>query len=53
MPGAKHSAVVNARAAKLRQAAEILRALGFAPKQCNEIACYTFLALLDLSPDRQ
>jgi hypothetical protein len=31
---------------------EALRALGFAPKQSNEIAGYTLLALLDLKPTR-
>jgi len=34
----------------LKGATEILRALGFAPKQCNEAAGYTLLALLDLKP---
>jgi hypothetical protein len=35
---------------KLKCATEILRALGFAPKQSNEVAGYTLLALLDLKP---
>jgi hypothetical protein len=35
---------------KLKGATEILRALGFAPKQRNEGASYTLLALLDLKP---
>ncbi|MGA9779649.1 MAG: BsuBI/PstI family type II restriction endonuclease [Limisphaerales bacterium] len=35
---------------KLKGAMEILRALGFAPKQSNEVAGYTLLALLDLKP---
>ena len=35
---------------KLKGATEILRALGFAPKQSNEVAGYTLLALLDLKP---
>lgn len=36
---------------KLREAMEILRALGLKPKQCNELAGYVLLALLDLKPD--
>lgn len=38
------------REKKLNGATEILRAFGFAPKQSNEIAGYTLLALLDLRP---
>lgn len=38
------------REKKLNGATEILRALGFAPKQSNEVAGYTLLALLDLKP---
>ena len=38
------------REKKLNGATEILRALGFAPKQRNEVAGYTLLALLDLKP---
>ena len=38
------------REKKLKGATEILRALGFAPKQSNEVAGYTLLALLDLKP---
>jgi hypothetical protein len=34
---------------KLRQAMEILKSLGFGPRQGNEVAAYTFLALLDLA----
>lgn len=33
---------------KLGEAMEILKALGFGPRQSNEVAAYTFLALLDL-----
>jgi len=43
---AKHSN----RKEKLTGAAEILGALGFAPKQSNEVAAYTLLALLHLKP---
>ncbi len=36
---------------KPEEAAEILKALGFGPKQSNEVAAYTLLALLDVQPD--
>lgn len=39
-----------ARARKISEAISILRALGFSPKQSNEGAAYTLLALLDLTP---
>src|SRR5438552_11441598 len=35
---------------KLLEAIEVLKSLGFGPKQCNDTAAYTFLALLDLKP---
>ena len=38
------------REKKLNGATEILRSLGFAPRQCNEVAGYTLLACLDLKP---
>jgi hypothetical protein len=38
----------SARKRKLAEAMEILKAFGFAPRQCNEVAAYAFLALLDL-----
>lgn len=38
------------REKKLRCAVEILRSLGFAAKQSNEVAGYTLLACLDLKP---
>ena len=38
------------REKKLKGATGILRALSFAPKQSNEVAGYTLLALLDLKP---
>ena len=37
------------RKRKLGEAMEILKSLGFGPKQSNEVAAYTFLALLDLA----
>ncbi len=37
-------------ARKLREAIAILRAMGFGPKQSNEVAGYVLLALLDLGP---
>ncbi len=40
-----------ARKRKLREAMEILKLLGFGPRQTNEVAAYTFLALLDLVPN--
>ncbi len=36
---------------KLREAIDALTSLGFDPKQSNEIAAYTLLALLDLKPN--
>jgi len=38
------------REKKLKDATEILRSLGFASRQCNEVAGYTLLACLDLKP---
>lgn len=40
-----------ARKRKLAEATEILKALGFGPRQSNEVAAYAFLALLDLAPN--
>ena len=40
-----------AKKRKLREAMEVLASLGFAPKQSNITAAYTFLALLDLAAD--
>src|SRR6266571_2418791 len=39
-----------ARKRKVDEAMEILKSLSFGPRQSNEIAAYTFLALLDLPP---
>lgn len=41
-----------ARQRKLGEASAILKALGFGPKQCNDGAGYTLLALVDLKPDQ-
>jgi len=38
-----------ARKRKVGEAMEILKLLGFNPRQSNEVAAYTFLALLDLA----
>jgi hypothetical protein len=40
-----------ARRRRLGEAIQILTALGFGPKQRNDTAAYTLLAMLDLSPD--
>lgn len=40
-----------ARRRRLQEAIEILTALGFGPKQRNETAAYTLLAMLDLRPE--
>jgi hypothetical protein len=52
MPKTKQPGLAKAREAKLHDAMEILRALGFAVRQHNEVAAYTFLALLDLKPSQ-
>jgi len=52
MAKTKQSALVAAREAKLRDAMEILRALGFTARQSNEVAGYTLLAMLDLKPSQ-
>lgn len=50
MAKTKQSALSAARETKLRDAMEILRAVGFTARQSNEVASYTLLALLDLKP---
>lgn len=50
MARSKQSGLAAARKAKLRDAIEILRTLGFSTRQSNEVAGYTLLALLDLKP---
>src|SRR5438552_863669 len=51
MAAANARASAVARKRKLSEAMEILKALGFGPRQSNEVAAYTFLALLDLAGD--
>lgn len=50
MAKTKQSILAAARETKLRDAMEILRTLGFTARQCNEVAGYTLLSLLDLKP---
>jgi len=51
MPADKPSRKTTARKRRLAEAIEALTALQFGPKQRNETAAYTLLALLDLLPD--
>lgn len=51
MPAAKPSRKTAARKRRLDETIETLTALQFGPKQRNETAAYTLLALLDLQPD--
>ncbi|MDN5942908.1 MAG: hypothetical protein L0H94_13580 [Nitrospira sp.] len=51
MPAGKPNNKAAARKRRLFEAIEALRALQFGPKQRNETAAYTLLALLDLQPD--
>jgi hypothetical protein len=51
MPAAKLDRKTAARKRRLAEAIEALTALQFGPKQRNETAAYTLLALLDLQPD--
>jgi hypothetical protein len=53
MAKTKQSVLAAAREAKLGDATEILRSLGFATRQSNEVAGYTLLALLDLKPSQR
>jgi hypothetical protein len=46
------SVLSTVRVAKLHEARKILQALFFGPKQCNESASYTLLALLGLKPSQ-
>jgi hypothetical protein len=50
MPGNKPSRLQESRKQKFAETGEILTALEFGPKQRNETAAYTLLALLDLRP---
>ena len=49
MAAANPRAGTAVRKRKLGEAMEILRSLGFGPRQSNEVAAYAFLALLDLA----
>lgn len=51
MPADKPSRKAAARKKRLAETIVALTALQFGPKQRNEIAAYTLLALLDLQPD--
>jgi hypothetical protein len=50
MPESRSRRSATAAKRKLKEAMEILTALGFAPKQRNEMAGHVLLALLDLNP---
>lgn len=51
MPSNKSKRLDESTKQKLAEAAEALIALQFAPRQTNETAAYTLLALLDLRPE--
>ena len=51
MPADKPNRKAAAQRRRLAEAIEALTALQFGPKQRNETAAYTLLALLDLQPD--
>jgi hypothetical protein len=51
MPANKRHRLDESRKRKLTETVEALTALQFGPKQRNETAAYTLLALLDLHPD--
>jgi BsuBI/PstI restriction endonuclease domain/BsuBI/PstI restriction endonuclease HTH domain len=51
MPADKPIRKANARKKRLAEAIDALTALQFGPKQRNETAAYTLLAMLDLQPD--
>src|SRR5260370_37433652 len=46
----KRASKSSPRARRLKEAIEVLSALGFGGRQSNEVAAYTLLALLDLRP---
>jgi len=50
MAKTKQSGLAKAREAKLADAMAILKSIGFAARQSNEVAAYSFLALLNLKP---
>lgn len=51
MPADKPSRKIAAKRQRLTETVAALTALQFGPKQRNETAAYTLLALLDLQPD--
>jgi hypothetical protein len=51
MPAARPNRTAAVRKRRLAEAIDALTALQFGPKQRNETAAYTLLALLDLQPD--
>jgi len=51
MPPIKPARLNQSRKQKLAEAEDVLAALQFGPKQRNETAAYTLLAILDLRPD--
>jgi hypothetical protein len=51
MPSNKPASLVESRKRKLIETVETLTALGFEPKQRNDTAAYTLLAMLDLRPE--
>ncbi len=51
MPPTKVRASPSAGKRRMQEAVSVLKALGFGPRQSNEVAAYTFLALLDLPAD--
>ena len=50
MAKSKQLGLAKACATKLRDATEVLKAIGFVGRQSNEVAAYSFLALLGLKP---
>jgi hypothetical protein len=51
MPAKSRNSSTRSKKLKLAEAVEILTALEFGPKQRNDTAAYTLLALLDLRPE--
>ena len=51
MPANKPDLLEQSKKQKLTETVETLTALQFGPKQRNEIAAYTLLAMLDLRPE--
>jgi hypothetical protein len=47
----RRGSLKSARARRLKEATEVLSALGFGGRQSNEVAAYSLLALLDLKPN--